>query len=576
MSYFFLIFTIYILYWYGQLRFYLSRSYSQMPALIYGRIVNLDPNVFHTKKEIISILNNNGYRNVRYLTSPGEFYIYRNSIDFIRRSFCFPDSNEFNVKIRLTFYQNILIEIKNLETNCNLSCFRLDPKLITTIQNSSTKKQLYLSFKKYPQVFIEILLAVEDRYFYHHNGINFHSIVRALFENIVAGHTVQGGSTLTQQLVKNLFLENKRSLLRKINEGLIALIMNLVCGKRYILELYLNKVYLGQEKNEQIYGFPLASMHYFGKPLSELSLDQYALLIGMLKGASLYNPWTNPKKALDRRNLVLYLLLNRHIIDNRLYQVLIKRSLHVQDKKRAITSHIVFSKVIRKKILQNLKKQVKDLSGLRIFTTLDPVSQEFLDQAVEQGIPVLKKRMKLEDLEIAVVIVDRFTGEIRAILGGSNPNYLGFNRAFYAKRSIGSLAKPIIYLTALSEPDKYQLNTNILDKPISLELSNGNFWIPKNSNNMFVGPVMLIDALVHSINIPIVNLSIQLGLKKLVNKWLHLGLLKNQISCIPSISLGAINLTPIEISQIFQIIASGGYKSSLSLISTVLSHEGIL
>lgn len=572
---FFLI-ILYTFYWYGQLRFYLTRFYYHIPALVYGRIINLEPNDFYTKKEIISILNNNGYHNVNNLIFPGEFHIYKNSIDFIRRGFCFPDRKESHIKIRLSFYKNLLIEIKNLETNHNLSFLRLDPKLITILQALNTKKQFYLTVEKYPRIFTEMLLAIEDKNFYYHDGVNFCSLVRAFFKNIVAGYTVQGGSTLTQQLVKNLFLNNKRSIWRKTNEGFISLIMDLTFSKKSILELYLNQVYLGQEKSQQIYGFPLASIYYFGQPLDELSIDKCALLIGILKGTSLYNPWINPSKALNRRNLVLYMLFKQHLIDKKLYNILIKRSLHVQNKKRTIISHMVFSQILKKKLKEILKNRIINFSGLRIFTTLDPISQESLDTSVEKGIPILKKKMGLKDLEIAMVVIDRFTGEIQAILGGSNPHYLGFNRAYYARRSIGSLAKPIIYLIALSEPDKYQLNTKLIDNPITLELSNSDFWIPKNSNNTFIGPVMLIDAFVHSINIPIVKLSVQLGFQRLVDKWLHLGLLKGQVPCVPSISLGAINLTPIEISQVFQVIASGGSKSVLSLISSVVSYNGVL
>lgn len=571
-----LLIVLYTFYWYGQIKFYLTKFCYQIPALVYGRIIHLEPDDFHTKREIISILSSNGYHNVKNLISPGEFHIYKNSIDFIRRSFFFPEGKELNKKIRLTFYKNSLIEIKNLETNHNLGLLRLDPKLMFILQTSNKKKQLYLPISKYPRIFIEILLAVEDKNFYNHRGINFYSIVRAFFSNMISGHTVQGGSTLTQQLVKNLFLNNKRSIWRKANEGFISLIMDLTFSKNSILELYLNQVYLGQEKSEEIYGFPLASIYYFGKPLNELSLDRYALLIGMLKGASLYNPWINPSKALNRRNLVLYLLFKQHVIDEKLYNILIKRSLHVQNKNSTITSHVVLSQIVKRKLNEKLRNKIKNFSGLQIFTTLDPISQEAMYKAVKQGIPILKKKMELRDLEVAVIAIDRFTGEIQAILGGANPNYLGFNRAYYARRSIGSLAKPIIYLTALSSPDKYQLNTKLTDNPISLEVSNSNFWIPKNSNNTFVGPVMLIDAFVHSINVPIVKLGIQLGLKKLVNKWLYLGLLEKQVPCVPSISLGAINLTPIEVSQVFQIIGSGGSKSVLSLISSVLSYDGRL
>ena len=354
----------------------------------------------------------------------------------------------------------------------------------------------------------------------------------------------------------------------------MALIMDARYSKDRILELYLNEVYLGQAGNDQIRGFPLASLYYFGRPVDELSLDQQALLVGMVKGASLYNPWRNPKLALERRNLVLRLLQQQKVIDQELYDMLSARPLGVQPKGGVITPQPAFMQMVRNELQAKLGDKVKDLSGVKIFTTLDSVSQDAAEKAIEDGIPALKKQRGLKDLETAMVIVDRFSGEVRAMVGGADPQFAGYNRAMQARRSIGSLAKPATYLTALSQPDTYRLNSWIADEPIALKQPNGQIWKPQNDDHRFSGKVMLVDALTNSMNVPTVNLGMTLGLDDVVNTWVKLGLPKDQLHPVPAMLLGALNLTPVEVAQAFQSIASGGNRAPLSAVRSVIAEDG--
>ncbi|MFU0870618.1 bifunctional glycosyl transferase/transpeptidase [Kluyvera sichuanensis] len=546
----------------------------QLPAAVYGRMVSLEPDMPISKKEMVQLLTATQYRQVSAMTRPGEFTVQANSIEMIRRPFDFPDSKEGQVRARLTFEGDHLETIENLDSNRQFGFFRLDPRLITMMSSPNGEQRLFVPRSGFPDLLIDTLIATEDRHFYEHDGISFYSMGRAVLANLTAGRTVQGASTLTQQLVKNLFLSSERSYWRKANEAYMALIMDARYSKDRILELYMNEVYLGQSGDNEIRGFPLASLYYFGRPVEELSLDQQALLVGMVKGASVYNPWRNPKLALERRNLVLRLLQQQKVIDQELYDMLSARPLGVQPRGGVISPQPAFMQMVRQELQAKLGDKVKDLSGVKIFTTFDSVAQDAAEKAATDGIPVLKKQRKLSDLETAMVVVDRFSGEVRAMVGGAEPQFAGYNRAMQARRSIGSLAKPATYLTALSQPNQYRLNTWIADAPIALRQPNGQVWSPQNDDRRYSGQVMLVDALTRSMNVPTVNLGMALGLPAVTDTWLKLGAPKDQLNAVPAMLLGALNLTPIEVAQAFQTIASGGNRAPLSALRSVIAEDG--
>ena len=546
----------------------------QLPAAVYGRMVNLEPDMSISKNEMVKLLEATQYRQVSKMTRPGEFTVQAKSIEMIRRPFDFPDSKEGQVRARLTFDGDRLDTIENMDNNRQFGFFRLDPRLITMLSSANGEQRLFVARNGFPDLLVDTLLATEDRHFYEHDGISLYSIGRAVLANLTAGRTVQGASTLTQQLVKNLFLSSERSYWRKANEAYMAVLMDARYSKDRILELYMNEVYLGQSGDNEIRGFPLASLYYFGRPVEELSLDQQALLVGMVKGASIYNPWRNPKLALERRNLVLRLLQQQQVIDQELYDMLSARPLGVQPRGGVISPQPAFMQMVRQELQSKLGDKVKDLSGVKIFTTFDSVAQDAAEKAAVEGIPALKKQRKLSDLETAMVVVDRNTGEVRAMVGGAEPQYAGYNRAMQARRSIGSLAKPATYLTALSQPNLYRLNTWIADAPISLRQPNGQVWSPQNDDKQFSGQVMLVDALTRSMNVPTVNLGMALGLPAIVDTWQKLGVPKDQLHPVPAMILGALNLTPIEVAQAFQTIASGGNRAPLSALRSVIAEDG--
>ncbi|WP_294829464.1 bifunctional glycosyl transferase/transpeptidase [uncultured Gilliamella sp.] len=567
--------VIYGIYLDQQIKERIDGNVWELPAAVYGQIIDLEPDSEYSLSDVVTMLNGAQYRQQdTKATRPGEFIVSNDAIEIYRRPFTFPDGEEKAFRVKITFYDNRIDRITNLDTGRDFGLLKIDPKLITMMHSPNGEQRLFVPLKSFPDSLIKTLVATEDKRFYDHHGVSLYSIGRAIYVNLTTGRT-EGGSTLTQQTVKNLFLTNERSLSRKIREAYMAIILDARYSKERILELYLNEVYFGQAGSEEIHGFPLASLYYFGRPVNELTLDQQAVLVGMVKGASLYNPWTQPKQVLDRRNVVLKLTEQQGIIDDELYNLLSQRPLSVLPKGGVISPQPAFMQVVRSELRKQLGDKADHLSGMKIFTTFDPVAQAAAEQSVTNQIEKLRKSTN-KDLQTAMVIVSRETGEIRAIIGSAEPRYPGYNRAWLTRRAIGSLAKPSTYLTALGQPDRFQLNTWLDDSPLSIKLDNGSYWQPKNYDRKFRDRVMLVDALALSLNVPTVNLGMALGLDATKNTLQALGVPGDRITNLPSRLLGALELTPLETAQMFQTIANNGQRSPLTILRYVLTDKGEL
>ncbi len=348
--------------------------------------------------------------------------------------------------------------------------------------------------------------------------------------------------------------------------------------KNRILETYLNEIYLGQNGDTQIHGFELASHFYFGRSTNEISLDQIALLVGMVKGPSLYNPWRNPNTALERRNVVLRLLLDHQVIGHELYQMLVQRPLGVQERGQITRKYPAFIQTLQAELREQLgENKATNLLGARIFSTLDPKQQTHAENAVVSATSTLQAKHKNPHLQSAMVIAaDYRLGEVRAIVGGLQTQYAGFNRALSAKRQIGSLVKPAIYLTALSVPDKFRLNTAIQNQPITIQIKGSPPWQPRNYDRKYSGSVMLMDALARSLNIPTVNIGMQVGLEKVIETQKKMGWDKVQIPKVPATLLGAYAISPYEVTHLYQVIANQGQKIPLATIDSITDQQGNL
>lgn len=545
----------------------------ELPTVVYARILNLSPGENISIKELRNELDVLNYRKVSNPRYPGEYSSSSTRIELIRRPFEFSDGPEPDRHVMLHFSDSGLQRIQSLESKGDLGYLRLEPKMLGMLEKDSNEQRLFLRRDQYPEILVDALLATEDRDFYQHDGVSPLAIARALVANIRAGRTVQGGSTLTQQLAKNLFLTKDKTLWRKIREAYIALILDYRYSKDRILEAYLNEVYLGQSGGEAIHGFGLASRYYFGQPIQELRIDQLAMLVGMVKGPSYYNPIRYPERTQDRRDLVLRLLMHQDMLTSKEYEQAASRPLDTQENPRIASRQPAYFQQLSIELKEKVGDKFKSETGLRVFTSLDPVSQSKMEQAIASKIPELAKRGGKE-LEAAAVAVDRHSGEIRAMVGGKRVGYEGFNRALNASRPIGSLVKPAIYLTALEQPDKYNLGTTLHDTPLSLKGSEGTVWTPRNYDRKYRGDVPLFEALAKSLNVPTVRLGMELGIPRVTSTLERLGVNKNEIRPVPSMFLGSFSLTPLEVAQMYQTLTNSGKRAKLTALRSVKDLEG--
>lgn len=550
----------------------------QLPAEVYSRIESVklseDLSLEQTKLRLI----HNGYREVSNIVTPGDFKIDGSTLVLLRRAFPFPETPEAQRVLRLRFVGDRLAAIEDLIQRKQIEAFRLDPKLIAMLHSDNDEERQALHLHNYPSLLIDTLILTEDKRFYEHNGISPLSIVRALVTNYQAGKTVQGASTLTQQLVKNLFLSSEKSLERKINEALMSVILDARYDKNRILETYLNEIYLGQNGSYQIHGFALASQFYFGRPIQEISLSQMALLVGMAKGASLYNPWRNPQLALERRNVVLKILLEHQKITQSEYDFLVEQPLGIKEKGSVYRQQPAFMQALSSELKSEFgENNMTLLSGARIFTTLDHKQQNAAEQAVINGLEALEEQnKKIKDLESAIVVAEYRTGKVRAVVGGRLTQFAGFNRAIQTKRQIGSLVKPSIYAIGLSQPQHFRLNTPINNQPITISIKGSPPWSPRNYDRRFSGSVMLMDALVRSLNIPTVNIGMKVGLKKVIAKQKEMGWDSAEIPPYPATLLGSYSISPFDVTKSYQVLANSGEKRPLTTIEAIISHQGEL
>ncbi|MBL4743845.1 MAG: transglycosylase domain-containing protein, partial [Cycloclasticus sp.] len=385
----------------------------------------------------------------------------------------------------------------------------------------------------------------------------------------------QGGSTLTQQLIKNFYLTSERSLWRKVKEAMMALIIEARYEKDEILEAYINEVFLGQDRERSINGFGMASVFYFNKPLSELKPHQTALLVGLVKGASYYDPRRHPQRAIKRRNLVLTEMVRLGFLPEQQKKIAQRYGVDISPFKQIKSSRFpAFLDLVKRQLSRDYKDEDLRSEGLNIFSTLDYRIQTTVEKIFKRKVEQLNNQYGIEKgkLQGALVITRREGGELVAVVGDRNPTFNGFNRALDAIRPIGSLVKPAVYLTALSQPSKYTLTTLIDDTNITLKQRSGELWTPKNYDKVEHGAVPLHEALSHSYNLATVRLGMDLKVSNVKHTLENLGI-SRPLKPYPSLLLGATALSPLEVTQMYQTLAGDGFFTHLRSIQSVTGSD---
>jgi len=549
-----------------------------VPARVYGRPMELYPGAAISAEQLVAELQRLGYRKARSAKQVASWSRNRNRIVVRSRPFRFWDGLEPGRVLDLRFKGAILDSLRDGRGR-KLALVRLEAPEIGSIYPTHNEDRVPVPREQLPALLVEGLLAVEDRDFYHHHGVSPKAILRAVWANLRAGGVVQGGSTLTQQLVKNLYLTQERSLGRKLNEALMALILDARYPKDEILGAYANEIYLGQDGSRAIHGFGLASQFYFNRPLQELDLPRIALLVGMIKGPSYYNPRRHPERAKRRRDLVLRSMQAQGVIDPARLRKAQTASLGVAKRGGRAGSgsgrYPAFLGLVRRQLRRDYREQDLSSEGLRIFTTLNPWIQSQVESALSGRLQRLEKQHRLASgrLQGAVVITAAEGGEVLALAGGRKPRFAGFNRALDAVRPIGSLIKPVVYLAALMQPDRYSLITLLKDQPVDLKLPGGKRWRPENYSKKSHGEVPLHQALAHSYNLATVHLGLDLGLNRVLDLLRKLGV-SRPLQTVPAMLLGSVSLSPLEVAQLYQTFAAGGFYTPLRAIREVLSSSG--
>jgi penicillin-binding protein 1B len=547
-----------------------------IPARVFANPVELYAGRAINAEKFEALLKLLHYRQDEGLSVEGTYFKSGSQISVRTRDFAFWDQHQPSALMQVDFSDTSINKITDLTKSGDIAIIRMDPVQIGSFYPTIKEDRILIKLEDAPDKLVKGLLASEDRDFYRHFGVSLRGIIRAMWSNVRAGGMVQGGSTITQQLVKNFYLTNERSLSRKVKEALMALILEYRYTKNEILEAYLNEIYLGQNGANAVHGFGLASEFYFGSTLKDLPLEQVASLVALVRGPSEYDPRRYPERALQRRNLIInQMVMENYITSDQANEAISKPLNIIPRMPRSSNRYPGFLDLVKRQLRQDYREEDLTSQGLRIFTTLDTQIQDILEQTVASKLDNLEKQTRAKQLETAVIVTRRDSGEVTALTSGRENLAGGFNRALDAVRPIGSLIKPAIYLTALEYPDKYTITTQVSDSTIVVKGQNGTDWIPKNYDHREHGEVALHTALAKSYNLATVRVGMDVGVDKTAQTLKDLGVTR-PLDHFPSLLLGAASLTPMEVTQMYQTLAGDGFSTPTKSIRAVVDTDGKL
>jgi penicillin-binding protein 1B len=554
-----------------------------LPSRVYADATPLVPGLSYPRALLEPKLNHVGYHEAaQKVATPGEYRYDGKSLEIYLQNFDYPDMEFGATPVIVDFDGSEIRAIRRLTDNVTLRGIRIEPELITSIYNNEMEDRLPVSLNAVPKQVSDAIISTEDKNFYHHEGISIRGTLAALWADIHQGSLHRGGSTLTQQLVKNLYLNPERTWRRKALEALMAILLEARYSKSEILGNYMNEIYLGQNGAVQIIGVEEASQVYFGKHVTYLTLNEAATLAGIIRSPNVLSPLKYPERAKPRRDTVLKLMLEQQKISESEYQTTLAAPLSVTRFPRTSRSAPFFVDFVMRQLRETYPETQLKTEGLRIFTTLDTIMQRSAEQALDSGIANLTKQYKNiktspTPLEGVMLTIQPGTGYVKALVGGRNYSKTQFNRAIQAKRQPGSLFKPFVYVTAMDPqlgPNAYTPATVLDDSPIAVQ-AGAAVWRPQNYDNRFHGNVSVRDALAHSYNIPAVRAAIKAGVPNVIKTATNIGV-NSRLEPYPSISLGSFEVTPLEIAYAYSVFANLGVKAEPVSILAVAKSDGKL
>lgn len=557
----------------------------RIPSRIYADSYLIYVGINLRREDLIEKLRRLGYYEIQ--TTPKSKGEYRFApaeglIDIWLHDFDYPNEKVRGYPVRLSLQGAVVTQIENSATGKEMFSLELEPELVTGLYERIWQERRVVKLAEVPPLLVKAVLAVEDERFYSHHGVDPIGILRAMWVNLRSLSFQQGGSTLTQQLMKNFLLTDERTLARKIPEAVMALIAERKYSKDVILENYLNEIYLGQRGSQGIFGVWEAAQFYYSKPLADLTVGESALLAGLIRAPNRLSPYRSAEAATKRRDTVLAKMLDDNIISRKQYDAAVREKLPQRSLVKVTNEAPFYVDYLRRELEQVYSNDVLTEEGLRIFTSLDLQLQRMAERAVVEGLKkleathaVLRKKSAADNLEAAIIVLRPQTGEIKAMVGGRNYQKSQFNRVFQAKRQPGSIFKPFVYLAALmyggQSGVRYTPDTVINDSQFTWSYD-GQEWQPSNYNNEYFGAVTFRRALESSLNSATGRVAQDVGIRRVRELAHRLGI-QSPLPAVPSLSLGSAEVTPLEVAVAFSTLANNGVRTRPLAVKQVMDQN---
>mgnify|MGYP000564593199 CR=1 FL=1 len=572
----------------------LAEARNRVPTRVYSRPVSFRKSDRLNRDGLVSILNALSYQEARGESlEPGEFRITDGTTLILRPREAPAATGDVPVTssaegVVVTFENNkkageIVKTIKAVSGK-DLSVLTLEPALLSYLfEGEEREKRRFVKYDELPRHLVEALLAIEDRRFFQHPGFDPFSIVGAAVRNLRPSSTLlHGGSTLTQQFVKNFFLTPDRTPKRKIQEAVLSFVLERRASKKEILELYVNEIYLGQVGSFNINGMGEAARVYFQKDISNLSVTESALLAGMIQSPNPYNPMRHPERAMSRRNTVLRAMAEENFISSEVLAKLLTEPVEVRSRTSPGLDAPYFIDLVRRDLKGRFGES--GFHNLRVDSTLDLRLQRIAQASLETGLADLDARLKRKDgvkLQGALISLDVKTGGILALVGGRSYTQSQFNRAVQAQRQPGSTFKPFVYLAAfeatLDDPALPPITpATVVDDSPYVFFYEDKEYIPRNFEDEYLGPVTLRRALAKSLNVATLKVAEMIGYERIAFLWRDQMKISKSVLAVPSVALGSFEVSPLEMAAAYAVLASGGFKREPFSLRRASTEDGTM